>query len=626
MTNSIQAQATHTKAIHSPASQKTKAGSPKPDIAQKSATAANSVVALATTTKPVLMQLQINQLVLSDLNVRKEDASTADDEQLYASILAHGVLQNLLVEPQNAQGLYPVLGGGRRLKQLIKAVKNNKLKPTTLVPVKLLTDEEVAKFATELSLTENFTRAKMHPVDEFRAFADMVNKGASIDEVAARFGVKAKFVQQRMKLSMVAPVVLEAYKAGKVSLDIVMVFTIASLEKQVEVWEMVGDRRYNENQFRNTLKETAVDAEHYLAQFVGQDEYEKAGGVITTDLFSDEVYLDDKALLESLATAKLDIEATKLIAQGWKWTQIKLVSEFDDIAGFGRLTLKEGEYDAAEMAFAGCLLVLERYNSTPVSIYKGLVHKDDKKALAQFQASVQSGNNDNDGDVKKIEQKDASGYSAALNDDLRAQRLIIAKHALMSAPSVALDTLHFSVCVSVFSDAHYGSRPLHLSINDTTCHPKAGTLTDNKAVQLIEGVKASLNLAWVSLPTVAERFNAFCALDVKEKEKQVAFATASMLEASIDSSHAAAEAVISNLDVKWSNYWRPTADTFFKRVSAPCLIDMAKPVMGEQWALQAAALKKKDLAIQLDSLVNGERKGLDDAQKAYFETLMPTGF
>ncbi|MGL5471195.1 MAG: ParB/RepB/Spo0J family partition protein, partial [Shewanella sp.] len=291
MTNSIQAQATHTKAIHSPASQKTKAGSHKPDIAQKSATAANSVVALATTTKPVLMQLPINKLVLSDLNVRKEGASTADDEQLYASILAHGVLQNLLVEPQNAQGLYPVLGGGRRLKQLIKAVKNNQLKPTTLVPVKLLTDEEVAKFATELSLTENFMRANMHPVDEFYAFANMVNKGDSIDDVAARFGVKAKFVQQRMKLSMVAPVVLEAYKAGKVSLDIVMVFTIASLEKQVEVWEMVGDRRYNENQFRNMLKETAVDAEHYLAQFVGQDEYEKAGGVITTDLFSDEVYL-----------------------------------------------------------------------------------------------------------------------------------------------------------------------------------------------------------------------------------------------------------------------------------------------------------------------------------------------
>lgn len=624
MTNSIQAQATHTKATTLPASPKTQAGSHKPDIAQKSATAANSVVALASTAKPVLLQLQINQLLLSEKNVRKGNAAKADDEQLYASILAHGILQNLIVEPMNAQGLYPVLGGGRRLRQLIKAVKSNKLKPTALVPVKLLTAEDVANFATELSLTENFMRANMHPVDEFHAFADMVNKGASIADVAARFGVKAKFVQQRMKLSMVAPVVLDAYKAGNVSLDIVMVFTIASVEKQVEVWELAGDRRYNENQFRNMLKDAAVSAEHYLALFVGQDEYEKAGGVVTSDLFSDEVYLDDKALLESLATAKLELEGAKLVMQGWKWADFKLVSEYDDIAGFGRLTLKEGEYDAAEMAFAGCLLVLERYSSTPVSIYKGLVHKDDKKALAQLQASAQSGNNE--GEVKKIEEKDTSGYSAALNDDLRAQRLIIAKHALMSAPTVALDTLHFSVCASVFADSRYGSRPLHISVNDTTCHPKTGSLTDNKAVQLIEGVRASLNLAWVGLPTVAERFTAFCALDVKEKEKQVAYATASMFEASIDNNHAAAEAVISTLDVKWSNYWRPTAETFFKRVSVPCLIDMAKPVMGEQWALQAAALKKKDLAMQVDSLVNGERKGLDDAQKAYFNALMPAGF
>ena len=204
--------------------------------------------------------------------------------------------------------------------------------------------------------------------------------------------------------------------------------------------------------------------------------------------------------------------------------------------------------------------------------------------------------------------------------------MIIAKQALMSAPSVALDTLHFSVCASAFTDSRYGSRPLHLSVNDTTCHPKTGLLTDNKAVQLIEDIKASFNLVWAGLSTVAERFNAFCVLDVKEKEKQVAYATAMMFEASIDSSHQAVEAVISTLDVKWSNYWRPTAETFFKRVSVPILIDMAQPVMGVQWALQAATLKKKDLATQVDSLVNGERKGLDDAQKAYFDTLMPAGF
>ena len=59
---------------------------------------------VAATAKPLLVQLSIGQLVKSELNVRKVKASNVDDEQLYASILAHGVLQNLLVLPANEQG------------------------------------------------------------------------------------------------------------------------------------------------------------------------------------------------------------------------------------------------------------------------------------------------------------------------------------------------------------------------------------------------------------------------------------------------------------------------------------------------------------------------------------------
>jgi ParB family chromosome partitioning protein len=625
MTNSNQAQATHTKAAISSVSHKTQAGSSKPDISKKPANSNLSVVPLAPEGEPALMQLQINQLVKSELNVRQSGVSKAEDEQLYASILAHGILQNLLVEPKNEQGLYPVLGGGRRFKQLIKLVKKNKLKSTTLVPVKLLSADEVKKYATELSLIENFMRASMHPVDEFHAFAEMVNNGSTIADLATRFGVKAKFVQQRMKLSMVAPVVLEAYQQGKTTLDIVMVFTLASIEKQIEVWEKAQDRQYSESQFRNMLKEAAVSADDYLAQYVGQAEYENAGGVITSDLFSEDVYLDDKALLDSLATAKMEIEAAKLTAQGWKWAQVKLVSDYDDTAGFGNINLNDkGAFNPDEMQLSGCLLVLTRWGQTPVTVYKGLVKKEDKKALALLQANAQA--DSPEGVTAEAGIKGTGGYSAALNDDLKAQRLIIAKHALMSAPTVALDTLHFSVCASVFINGHYGSRPLHISVNDTTCHPKTGSLTDNKAVTLIDAVKKELNLAWTQLTTVGERFNAFCSLDVREKEKLVAYATATMFEASIGQSNQAAEAVISTLDVKWSNYWRPNSETFFKRVSLPCLISMAQPVMGEQWGSQAAALKKKDVATQIDTLVNGDGKGLDEQQKAYFDTWMPVGF
>lgn len=405
-----------------------------------------------------------------------------------------------------------------------------------------------------------------------------------------------------------------------------MVFTLASIEQQIAVWEKAGGCHYSESQFRHMLKSEALSADNYLVEFVGQAAYEEAGGVITQDLFEDTVYFDDKALIESLATAKLEVEAAKLVAQGWKWTQIKLATDYEDTKGFDSISLNDkGEFDAAEMALAGCMLVLKRWGDDRISVHKGLVAKADKKALALLKVSGLP-----DSDAVKTEQaadtNKETEYSSALKEDLKAQRLIIAKHALMSAPSVALDALHFSVCVNAFSNARYGLRPLHMISHNTVCFPKKGELSDNKALGLIEAVKEGFDLSWVTLSTASERFSAFCLLDMKEKDKQVAYATAMMLEPSFDDSHDATESVISALDIKWSNYWRPNAETFFKRISHACLLDIASPLMPEQWRTQAVSLKKKDLAAQVDGLVNGEDKQLNEQQKAYFDSWLPKGF
>jgi hypothetical protein len=40
---------------------------------------------------------------------------------------------------------------------------------------------------TEVSLVENIVRMPMHPADQFEAFRDLIDKGASVPEVAARF-------------------------------------------------------------------------------------------------------------------------------------------------------------------------------------------------------------------------------------------------------------------------------------------------------------------------------------------------------------------------------------------------------------------------------------------------------
>ena len=48
-------------------------------------------------------------------------------------------------------------------------------------------------------------RQAMHPADQFEAFKALIDAGHGPEDVAARFGVTVKVVQQRMKLATRQP-------------------------------------------------------------------------------------------------------------------------------------------------------------------------------------------------------------------------------------------------------------------------------------------------------------------------------------------------------------------------------------------------------------------------------------
>ncbi|HHY0403165.1 TPA: ParB/RepB/Spo0J family partition protein [Vibrio parahaemolyticus] len=304
--------------------------------------------------------------------MRKSKASKEDDQSLQASILPHGLIQNPVALPIDEAGLYAIVSGGRRLTALNALIESGQLPNDSMVAVKVLNDEEAKAYASEISLTENFARAAMHPVDEFKAFSKMVKEGATVEAVAQRFGKTKLYIHQRMKLAAVVPAVLEAYKKGEIALERVMLFTAATPERQADVWECIKDNKfYQDNQVRNMLKEGAIEDNHYLVKFVGREEYERAGGLVTSDLFSEKVYIEDRALIESLATQKIQVEADKLTSQGWKWTEIVLQRTFDETKGYLELQSNKGQYKKAEKALAGCVLVLDYQGE--IHVIKGLL-------------------------------------------------------------------------------------------------------------------------------------------------------------------------------------------------------------------------------------------------------------
>ncbi|MBV8891284.1 MAG: ParB N-terminal domain-containing protein [Acidobacteria bacterium] len=148
--------------------------------------------------------ISLSQLILSPSNVRKTLPSAAEDTALEASIRAKGILQNLIVNPTgiDGRGAYEVVAGGRRLKILQKLAADGVIEADDYkVPCKI---EEPAD-AIESSLAENTVRAAMHPADESVAMAALIDGGATIDDVARRFGTSERHMKQRLRLGKLAP-------------------------------------------------------------------------------------------------------------------------------------------------------------------------------------------------------------------------------------------------------------------------------------------------------------------------------------------------------------------------------------------------------------------------------------
>ena len=123
--------------------------------------------------------IPFNKLVLSQSNVRRVKAGVAIEE-LAEDIARRTLLQSLTVRPvldeSGAEtGMYEVPAGGRRYRALELLVKQKRLARTAPIPCIVRT----GGIAEEDSLAENVQRAPLHPLDQFRAFLALREKGQS---------------------------------------------------------------------------------------------------------------------------------------------------------------------------------------------------------------------------------------------------------------------------------------------------------------------------------------------------------------------------------------------------------------------------------------------------------------
>jgi ParB family chromosome partitioning protein len=213
-------------------------------------------------TLSISRDIPFNKLILSQANVRRVKAGVAIEE-LAEDIARRTLLQSLTVRPVldgdgNETGMYEIPAGGRRYRALELLVKQKRLGRAAPVPCIVRT----GGIAEEDSLAENVRRAPLHPLDQFRAFLALREKGQSEEDIAAAFFVSVAVVRQRLRLASVSPNLLDVYAEDGMSLEHLMAFTVnPDHTRQLEVWEALQRVPARQTyQIRRMLTENTVRA------------------------------------------------------------------------------------------------------------------------------------------------------------------------------------------------------------------------------------------------------------------------------------------------------------------------------------------------------------------------------
>jgi ParB family chromosome partitioning protein len=600
--------------------------------------------------------IRLNKLLAWDGNVRKTEADKNIGD-LAASITAHGLLQSLVVR-KDKRGKYAVVAGRRRLLALESLAEAGTVECDMPVPCSLIGD---GADATEISLAENVVREAMHPADEFEAFKALIEKGVPVADVAARFGVTETVVQKRLKLANVSPALLAAYRNGEMTLQHIMAFAVTNDHAaQERLWNSLDDwRKDDPYAIRDLLIEHEVLSDDPRVQFVTLKAYEKAGGTVRRDLFSDGddgVFIDDDVLLESLVGRKLEKTAQTVRKEGWKWVEIVPAFRFSNWSDCQRrypepsplLPEQQTELDAL-MAESDALAQLDELNAEQQSRFDAIGERIDEyenrpdiwppETLAiagaivtlgaDGEPSIQRGYikpedapeetgeiaEDVDGDVADEQPAEAPRFSAALIESLTAQRSAALNAALLERPDIALAAAVHAIALPVFYTFR-GESVLQVKANPA--------YLDNAEGSLACEVIAKAGEHWGKLmPSQPDDLFAWClAQDGDTLRGLLTFCvaqTVNAVQAKADRPdcprlhHAAQLANALKLDM--AAWFTPNARNYFSRVSKAEIIEALREMKGSI-APAWARMKKPELAILAERTV-GETGWLPDALRVH---------
>jgi ParB family chromosome partitioning protein len=622
----------------------------------------------------MIRTIPLNKLVPSPRNVRRTTNEQADLE-LKADIEARGLLQNLVVTGvAKPKGCFAVEAGGRRLRALQSLADDGKIAKNHEVCCFVL--EGGPAEAQEASLAENFQRLSMNPADECLAFLALVEQGSDVDGIARRFGLTVRFVEGRLRLASLAPVVFEALGAGEISLDVAKAYAATpDQERQAYVFEQMG-KGYgyaHPDSIRRMMTQATASATDRRARLVGEQAYLAAGGRIERDLFADDAATRwlDVAILERLACEKMEALAAEAASEaglGWvkptldRWighaqteglrrvpvetpplTDEELASvdalegEIDDLAAI--LEDEETSDEAREEAEAKIRDLSDRVdaivNKTPVIDDElkprvGAFLILDEQGRPRLDTSLYAEISPDDEVVPASEDGAisvepsakpgrAAGLSQRLVDELAMQRRDVLAVHIAADLGLALD---LAIFLMIDREAGYSSEKSGSSLAASPPTDPVFGFNTPEAPATIARAEATeaLDRSWTEGKTRAERFDAFRGLPDEARAAWLGHAVARTLEASLNLAGERScrfhDHLGQQLGIDVARWWRPTGANYFDRVPKSVTLAALAEVGGPELAGRYGNAKKAELAQSCERIFSGDFIGEVEIKEA----------
>jgi ParB family transcriptional regulator, chromosome partitioning protein len=463
---------------------------------------------------------------------------------------------------------------------------------------------------------------------------------ASCEDIAARFGVTAAVVRQRLKLGAVSPKLRALYRKGEMNLDQLSAFAITDDHAgQERVWAELPTYSRGREAILHLLSEGQIRSDDRRALFVGAKAYEAAGGSIIRDLFDSEGggFFADAELLNRLVREKLQQHAEKVAAEGWRWVMAEPERDHEASAGMRRVfakpvplskaerkrlhkldarykalfdkypdgdvppeaaakmerieaaveALQKAEYKPQDVARAGAFVTLDREGG--VRIERGFVRPENephsKAAKKQAGKSVEDG---------------PAPLSERLVADLTAQRTAALRNELAIRPDVALIAAVYTLAAATFFAGTSGLSCLHIVPRTMPLAVHAQGIEESPAWRQM----AVRHEIWIKrMPSEPEGLWKFVKeLSESDRLALLAHCVALTVNAVQAPGHRGieggehAEVLARELALGMSTYWQPTVENYLGRVSKERICEAVREGVSDDAAKNIATLRKAAMA------------------------------